>query len=83
MPLEALPRQDGFHAKRQIVILDDFGIPTMTLQSRSDLLEVIDGRAGNRFTIVTSQIPIDRWHEYLSGGTQPVLMRSLIVCSVT
>lgn len=54
--------------KIDLLILDDFGISTMTLQSRADLLEVIDGRAGNRSTIVTSQIPIDQWHEYLSGG---------------
>lgn len=53
--------------KIDLLILDDFGISTMTPQSRADLLEVIDGRAG-KSTIVTSQIPIDRWHEYLSGG---------------
>lgn len=54
--------------KIDLLILDDFDISTMTPQSRADLLEVVDGRAGRRSTIVTSQIPIDRWHEYVSGG---------------
>lgn len=53
--------------KIDLLILDDFGISAMSPQSRADLLEVIDGRTG-KSTIVTSQIPIDRWHEYLSGG---------------
>lgn len=55
-------------SKIDLLILDDFGISTITPQSRADLLEVIEGRAGIRSTIVTSQIPIDRWHDYLSGG---------------
>lgn len=53
--------------KLDLLILDDFGISAMTPQSRADLLEVIDGRTGKSI-MVTSQIPIDRWHEYLSGG---------------
>ena len=30
---------------------------------RQDLLEILDDRDGNRSTIITSQLPIDRWHD--------------------
>jgi ABC-type multidrug transport system ATPase subunit len=31
-------------------------------QTRSDLLEMIDERSGNKATIITSQLPIEHWH---------------------
>ncbi len=55
-------------AKADLLILDDFGIAAMNAIGRSDLLEVIEQRTGNRSTLVTSQLPVDRWHDYLSGG---------------
>ncbi|OBV41600.1 IstB-like ATP binding protein [Janthinobacterium psychrotolerans] len=30
--------------------------------TRSDLLEIIDDRAGNKATIITSQLPVEHWH---------------------
>ena len=33
------------------------------------LLEILDDRDGMRSTIITSQLPIDRWHEYLGDPT--------------
>lgn len=44
----------------------------LTIQGRSDMLEVIDSRVGGRSTIVTSQIPVENWHDYLSGGNPTV-----------
>jgi DNA replication protein DnaC len=59
-------------SKFDLVILDDFGIAALGAQGRADLLEVIDCRADGRSTIVTSQIPVDKWHDYLSGGNPTV-----------
>lgn len=59
-------------SKFDLVILDDFGIAALGAQGRADLLEVIDCRADGRSTIVTSQIPVDKWHDYLSGGSRTV-----------
>ena len=38
-------------------------------RSRADLLEIIDDRASNRATIITSQLPIEHWHEWIGGPT--------------
>jgi DNA replication protein DnaC len=34
-----------------------------------DLLEILDDRDGNRSMIITSQLPIDRWHEHVGDPT--------------
>lgn len=75
----ALSHADGsFHkrlmqlAKVDLLILDDFGIASMHAASRNDLLEVIDQRSGRRSTLMTSQLPMEHWHEYLSGGNSTV-----------
>jgi DNA replication protein DnaC len=59
-------------AKCDLLILDDFGMAALTIQGRSDMLEVIDSRVGGRSTIVTSQIPVENWYDYLSGGNPTV-----------
>jgi DNA replication protein DnaC len=59
-------------AKVDLLILDDLGISPLTPDRRSDLLEVIECRSGNRATIVTSQIPVKRWHDYLGDGNPTV-----------
>jgi hypothetical protein len=37
--------------------------------ARHDLLEILDERYGRRSTIVTSQLPVDRWHELIGDPT--------------
>lgn len=59
-------------SKVDLLILDDFGMATLNAQARADMLEVIDGRVGGRSTVITSQIPVDRWHDYLSEGNPTV-----------
>ena len=59
-------------AKADLLVLDDFGLAALNAQGRTDLLEVVDARSGGRSTIITSQLPVDRWHDYLSGGNPTV-----------
>ncbi|MGB8517265.1 MAG: IS21-like element helper ATPase IstB [Gallionella sp.] len=59
-------------AKVDLLILDDFGMATLNAVGRNDLLEVIEQRCGNRSTLLTSQLPVNRWHDYLSGGNPTV-----------
>jgi len=59
-------------AKVDLLILDDFGMATLNSVGRNDLLEVIEQRCGNRSTLLTSQLPVNRWHDYLSGGNPTV-----------
>lgn len=55
-------------ARVQVLILDDFGLDLMEEQTIRDLLEVLDDRQGSRSTVITSQLPVSHWHEYLGGG---------------
>lgn len=59
-------------AKVDLLILDDFGMAARNAIGRNDLLEVIESRSGARSTLITSQLPVDRWHDYLAGGNPTV-----------
>lgn len=52
-----------------VLLLDDWGMAAMDSQTRADLLEIIDDRASHRATIITSQLPIDHWHEWIGDPT--------------
>ena len=52
-----------------VLLLDDWGMTAMDAQTRADLLEIIDDRANARATIITSQLPIDHWHEWIGDAT--------------
>jgi DNA replication protein DnaC len=56
-------------AKMDVLILDDWGIMTMTAEHKRDLLEVLDDRHDKRSTIVTSQLPIKLWHKSINDDT--------------
>lgn len=56
-------------AKIDLLILDDFGLKPLTQAEKHDLLEIIEDRHALRSTIVTSQLPVKVWHEYLGEPT--------------
>src|SRR5690606_4093619 len=71
-----ISRGDGMYAKRlralsklDLVVLDDWGLAKLTPDSQRDLLEVLDDRHGTRSTIVTSQLPVDQWHDAMPDPT--------------
>jgi DNA replication protein DnaC len=55
-------------SKAKVIILDDFGVTPMDEEKRQDLFEMIEDRQGIGSTIVTTQLPTDKWHQYLGGG---------------
>ena len=72
----ALARGDGRHARMlktlarvELLILDDWGLATLTQEQGRDLLEIIDDRHDRGSTIVTSQLPVDHWHEAIANPT--------------
>ena len=76
--LQSLPlaRGDGSYAKlmtrlarADVLILDDWGLSKLNPEQRRDLLEILEDRHGSRSTIVTSQIPIEQWHELVGDPT--------------
>jgi DNA replication protein DnaC len=56
-------------ARVELLILDDWGLAPLTLDQGRDLLEVLDDRHGRSSTIVTSQLPVDHWHELIGNPT--------------
>jgi DNA replication protein DnaC len=56
-------------ARAELLILDDWGLTVLRDQDRRDLLEVIDDRDGLRSTVLASQIPVAKWHDYLGDPT--------------
>jgi DNA replication protein DnaC len=72
----ALARGDGRYGRLlkalgrvQVLILDDWGLSVLTGSERRDLLEILDDRHGRSSTIVTSQVPVDAWHDLIGDPT--------------
>jgi DNA replication protein DnaC len=72
----ALARGDGRYARLlralgsvQLLILDDWGLEPLDAAARHDLLEILEERYGHRSTIITSQIPVDKWHDVIADPT--------------
>lgn len=64
-----LPRLLAKLARFDLLILDDWGLAKLRDQDRRDLLEVIDDRDAARSTVLASQIPVEKWHDYLGDPT--------------
>ncbi|HTH55857.1 MAG TPA: IS21-like element helper ATPase IstB [Cyclobacteriaceae bacterium] len=55
--------------KQQLLIIDDFGIQPLDQQSRTILMEIIEDRHGKRSTMLTSQLPVNKWFEVIGEQT--------------
>lgn len=56
-------------AKVDLLILDDWALAPLTSRGRYELLELIDSRVGSGSVIITSQLPVDQWHDYIGEPT--------------
>jgi DNA replication protein DnaC len=71
-----LARGDGRHARLmrtlgavKVLILDDWGLEPLGPEQRRDLLELMEDRYGRGATLITSQVPVDRWHDLIGDPT--------------
>lgn len=56
--------------KLDLLILDDFGLaPGLTVNQRRDFFNLIEDRHQIKSTIITSQLPIKHWHDYIGEPT--------------
>ena len=72
----ALAKGDGRYlkllkafAKADLLVLDDYGLIQLGREQRHDLLEILEDRHGLKSTLVTSQLPVDHWHEQIGDPT--------------
>lgn len=56
-------------ARVDLLLLDDWGIHPLEGEEQHDILEVLDDRVGSRSTLITSQIPVNKWHDMIGDPT--------------
>lgn len=56
-------------ATNKLLILDDFGLKPMDVHTRLTLLELLEDRYGESSVIITSQLPVDAWYDYIDEPT--------------
>lgn len=54
---------------KQLLILDDWGLSPLDTHARLALLQIIEDRHGRQSTIITSQLPVSAWHQYINEST--------------
>lgn len=71
-----LARADGSYlrllrklSRTDVIVLDDWGIVRLDHQQQTDILELLDDRHQLRSTIITSQLPVDTWHQSMADPT--------------
>jgi DNA replication protein DnaC len=55
--------------KVSLLILDDFGLAPMDQNTRLALLQILEDRYNKKSIIIASQLPINKWHEYIAEPT--------------
>jgi len=55
--------------KANLLILDDWGPERLSTSQRRDLMEIIEERHGCGSTLITSQLPVDAWHDVIGDPT--------------
>ncbi len=63
------PRLFRSLVKVDLLILDDWGPDRLNASQRRDLMEIVEDRYGAGSTLITSQLPIDAWHEVIDEPT--------------
>jgi DNA replication protein DnaC len=57
------------YARIELLVIDDWGLATLTEEQRRDLLEIMDDRHDLRSTLIASQIPVEKWHSVIGDPT--------------
>jgi DNA replication protein DnaC len=78
----ALARGDGRYPRLmralggvKLLILDDWGLEPLGPEQRHDMLEIVEDRYARGATLITSQIPVDKWHQLIG---QPTLADAIL-----
>jgi DNA replication protein DnaC len=54
---------------QDVLVIDDFGLHPFDTQNRLSLLEIMEDRHGMKSTIITSQFPVNSWHDMIGEPT--------------
>ena len=64
-----LPRLLTTLERIRLLIIDDWGPEPLNAEQRRDLLEIVDDRDDRSSLLITSQVPVNRWHEVIADPT--------------
>lgn len=56
-------------SSNRLLILDDFGLKPLSNDARIAILDILEDRYGNGATIITSQLPVDNWYNFIDEPT--------------
>jgi len=57
------------YSRFKLLVLDDFGVAPMVEDDATNLFEIIEDRTEINSTIITSQLPVSDWYNYLNNNT--------------
>jgi DNA replication protein DnaC len=66
-------------AKIQVLVVDDWGLVKIEERQCREFLEILDDRHGHGSTIITSQLPVNSWHEVIPDPTLADAMLDRII----
>lgn len=75
---KSLTKKTIKYSRVDILIIDDFGLTDIDADGKNSLLEVIEARTGKKSTIITSQLPVENWHDYLNKGKSPTIADAIL-----
>lgn len=55
--------------KNDLIILDDWGLQPMDTNTRLALLQILEERYDRKSVIIASQLPLNKWYDYIGGPT--------------
>jgi DNA replication protein DnaC len=64
-----MPRLLTALERTRLLIIDDWGPEPLNTEQRRDLLEIVDDRCDRGSLLITSQVPVSRWHEVIGDPT--------------
>jgi DNA replication protein DnaC len=65
----SLPKLREKISKVKVLLIDDWALSPLSADGRQHLMEIIEDRSGTGSTIITSQLPVAKWHEYIGEPT--------------
>ena len=55
--------------RNDLIIFDDFGLVAMNADTRIALLQILEDRYEKKSVIIASQLPVDKWYDYIAEAT--------------
>lgn len=56
-------------ANQKLLILDDFGLKSIDVDTRLTILDILEDKYGNSSVVITSQLPIEPWYNFIDEPT--------------